>query len=461
MRTDGHGDLARKNRVFFGLGTIGRDMFYSMISMYLMYYLTEILDLPDGTMWWMTGVLTVLRVFDALNDPVMGTLIDNVNTRHGKFKPPMLLGALLGGALAVLLFADLGLSGAAYVAFFAVVYLLWDIFYGANDIAYWSMMPALSLEQKERERIGAFARICANIGMFAVVVGILPLTGALTDALHDAKRAWLIFAVAVTLLMIGFQLFTLLGVKERRERFKKEEKTTLRQMFSVIFKNDQLLYTTVAMGLFMIGYSTTTGFGTYYFKYAFGDEGMYSVFAAILGVSQLAALMVFPAFSKRMDRKKLYGLATALVLIGYVIFFFAPMDMLFIGVSGVLIFVGQAFIQLLMLMFLADTIEYGQWKSGKRNESVTFSVQPLINKIGGAAASGIVGVTLILSGINRAETPADVTAEGLLMMKFAMLALPLLCIVAGYIVYRRKYKIDASMYKKIVADLERRGDIKA
>ncbi len=460
MKTGEQGGPARRNRVFFGLGTIGRDMFYSMVSMYLMVYLTEVLDLPDGTMWWMTGVLTVLRVFDALNDPVMGTVIDNVNTRYGKFKPPMLIGALVGGALIVLLFADLGLTGAAYIVFFAVVYLLWDVFYGANDIAYWSMLPALSLDQKERERIGAFARICANVGMFAVVVGILPLTGALTNALGDAKRAWFVFAVGVTLLMILFQLFTLLGVRERRERFKQEEKTTLRQMFGVIFHNDQLLYTTLAMALFMIGYSTTTGFGTYYFKYAFGNEGMYSVFAAILGVSQLGALTAFPFFSKRMDRKKLYGLATALVLIGYVIFFFAPMDMLFIGVAGVLIFVGQAFIQLLMLMFLADTIEYGQWKSGKRNESVTFSVQPLINKIGGAAASGIVGVTLILSGINRAASPADVTVEGLLMMKVSMLALPLLCIVAGYIVYRKKYKIDAVLYGQIVSDLEKRGDIR-
>ena len=79
-----------------------------------------------------------------------------------------------------------------------------------------------------------------------------------------------------------------------------------------------------------------------------------------------------------------------LVVLGYLTFFFAPMNMIFIGAAGVLIFVGQAFIQLLMLMFLADTIEYGQWKTGKRNESVTFSIQPLINKIGGAIASGIV-----------------------------------------------------------------------
>ena len=113
-----------------------------------------------------------------------------------------------------------------------------------------------------------------------------------------------------------------------------------------------------------------------------------------------------------------------------------------------------------MLMFLADTIEYGQWKTGKRNESVTFSIQPLINKIGGAIASGIVSVTLVISGINAANSAADVTPEGLLVMKLAMLVLPLLCILAGYLVYRSKYKIDAETYRKIVGELRERGDIR-
>ena len=75
------------NRYMFGLGTVGRDMLYTMVSMYLLFYLTEILDLPDSTMWWMTGALTILRIFDAVNDPIMGFLVDNTHTRFGKFKP--------------------------------------------------------------------------------------------------------------------------------------------------------------------------------------------------------------------------------------------------------------------------------------------------------------------------------------------------------------------------------------
>src|SRR5690606_6021327 len=113
--------------------------------------------------------------------------------------------------------------------------------------------------------------------------------------------------------------------------------------------------------------------------------------------------------------------ATVLVVLGYLLFFFAPMTMLVIGPAGILIFLGEAFIQILMLMFFTDTVEYGQWKLGKRNESVTFSIQPVIFKLAAAIANGIVGVTVIVAGIADALTPEEVTAGGLVILKFAML----------------------------------------
>ncbi len=450
----------RRNTLFFGLGTVGRDMFYTMVATYLIVFLTEVMDLPDHTMWWMTLIFTVLRVFDALNDPVMGIIVDNTGGRFGKFKPLILLGAILGALFMVPMFMDFNLPQTAYLILFAILYLGWDLFYGANDIAYWSMLPALSVYPREREKIGAFARICANVGMYAVVVAIMPVTGALSRVLGSAKQAWFLFALAAAALMILFQLFTLIGVKEQREVFRKEEKSGLKDLGRLLKGNDQLRWTILSMGLFMVGYSITTGFGVYFFKYAFGNEGMYPLFALILGAAQLSALGVFPLFSKRFHRRQLYFGATVLVAIGYLVFFLSPMDMLPLGIGGFLIFVGQAFIQLLMLMFLADCVEYGQWKLHKRQESLTFSFQPLINKIGGAAASGIVSATLILSGINSAPTAKDVTPGGITLMKASMLILPLICILAGYYFYHRFFRIDEKLHSQILNELMIRGDLK-
>ena len=133
-----------------------------------------------------------------------------------------------------------------------------------------------------------------------------------------------------------------------------------------------------------------------------------------------------------------------------------------IAVSAVLLFIGQAFIQLLMLMFLADTIEYGQWKLRKRNESITFSIQPLVNKIGGALSTGVISLALILSGIKQGEqTAAAIDAGGKLIIKGAMFALPLVLIIAGYVIYLRKYRIDEETYASILRDLEARGDLRS
>lgn len=462
----------RRNMVTFGMGTIGRDMFYTMVSMFLMVYLTEVLNLNNTIMWWMTGILTVLRVFDAVNDPIAGIIVDNTRSRFGKFKPWMMIGAVVSAAFMLMMFTDLGLTGAGYLIFFAIMYLGWDIFFGLNDIAYWSMLPTLSVDQKIREKMGSFARICASLGMFAVVLAILPGTQAIGIALGgDAAlyqeggsdaflvKSWFVFALIVIGIMIAFQLITVFGVKENKGYFKEEEKTTLRDMMRAIFKNDQLMWLAISLALFMVGYMTTTSFGVHFFKYAYGDANMFSVFSAVLGVSQLAALAVFPLMTKKLSRRKLYTLATVLVVVGYVLFYFSPMSMVPIAIAAMLIFVGQAFIQTLMLMFLADSIEYGQWKLGKRNDSITFSVQPFIYKIGGAIANAVLGTTLILSGLNEAQVTSDATPQGIAMMKFSMMIIPLIVIVAGYLIYLKKFKIDEQMYAKIISDLRERGDI--
>ncbi len=454
-------DPYRKNRYTFGLGTIGRDMLYTLVSMYLLFYMTEVMNLDDATMWWITAVLLAARIFDSVNDPVMGALVDNTRGKHGKFKPYIAWGALGTAIITVLMFADFSLSGLSYVVFFAFLYLLWDVAFTANDIGYWSMLPSLSLDQKEREKIGAIARICANIGLFVIVGAIMPLTDWLGTVLGSDQKAWFVFAVGCAVLMVGGQAITVFGVKEPHLAAEPQQNATLKDLGNAIFKNDQLLFTAISMSLFMIGYSITTTFGTYYFKYVYGDENMYSVFGVVLGVAQILALSIFPLFSKKWNRKTLYAIGTALVLLGYGVFFFAPTDtMLFIGIAGMLLFIGQAFIQLLMLMFLADSIEYGQWKLGRRSESVTFALQPFINKIGAAIANAVVSATVIISGINSAVTPADVPPEGITTLKLAMFALPLATIVLGYIVYLWKFKIDEKMYAKILEDLKERGEVK-
>lgn len=448
----------KRNQFTFGLGTLGRDMVYTMISMYLMFYLTDVLSLSTSVLWWITGIIMFARVFDAFNDPIMGVIVDNTHSKFGRFKPWICLGSVLSGIFTILLFTDFGLVGAPYIIVFAIIYLLWGITYTMHDISYWSLLPTLSQDLHEREKISSIARICANIGLFSIVALIVPITTALGDALGSLQKGYFALAIILVIIMILFLCFTVFGVKEPKLAVEQKNSTSLKEMIFVIFKNDQLMVTAIANALFMIGYCTTTSFGLYYFKYVYGNEDMYSIFAVILGVSQLVAISVFPAFAAKFPRKLLYTVATGLVVAGYVVFFFAPnTTMLYIGIAGVLLFVGQAFIQVLMLLFLTDSVEYGEWKLGKRNDSVTFSLQPFINKMGGAVASGIVGAIVIISGMQEAKTAADMTQQGLLILKMAMMAFPLICIVVGFFIYRSKYILDEKMFNKIVEELNERN----
>ena len=166
----------------------------------------------------------------------------------------------------------------------------------------------------------------------------------------------------------------------------------------------------------------------------------------------------------------LYTGSMIAVTISYVIFFLSFEWLPLIVIAGLGLFFAQAFIQLLMLLFLADAVEYGEWKLGKRNEAASFAVQPFINQFGGAASKGIVSFTLILSGINMIANAAGADPEkaeqiiaatpdsAVWIMKVSMMILPLICILIGFVIYMKKFKIDEKTYEQILADLQAKED---
>ena len=158
------------------------------------------------------------------------------------------------------------------------------------------------------------------------------------------------------------------------------------------------------------------------------------------------------------------------VTVSYVIFFLSFEWLPLIVIAGLGLFFAQAFIQLLMLLFLADAVEYGEWKLGKRNEAASFAVQPFINQFGGAASKGVVSFTLIISGINmianaiaanpenEAQIIATMPESAVWIMKISMMILPLICILIGFVLYIKKFKIDEETYANILADLKAREE---
>ena len=444
----------RRNAWSFAVGTLGRDFVYTMVTLFLLVFLTEVLDLDDATMWWVNGILLAARLFDAFTDIIMGGIVDNTRTRWGAYKPWIVVGILAASVFAILLFTDTGLRGGQFLVWFAVVYVLWGVAWTLNDIPYWSMLPALTLDPRERERISSLTKVFATVGLFVAVVAVIPVT----NALGGDARAWTTFVSWGVVAMLGFQAITVVGVRQP-PIVRPQQRTSLRELAGIVLHNDQLVATAASMILFTTGYVTTTTFGVYFFKYAYRDEGMYAPFAAVLGVAQLLGFALFPLARRWMSRRALFTAAIVMCVLGYAVFFFSPMNMIPIGIAGLLIFVANAVIVVLIIVFLTDCIEYGQWRTGRRNGAVTFALQPFINKVAGALATAIAGATLILTGINSAPTVDSVTDEGLLGMRIMMMVFPVVLIVLAYLVYLRWYRIDEAFHTRIVADLRERGEL--
>jgi melibiose permease/lactose/raffinose/galactose permease len=475
--------VSKRTRYSFGYGCIGRDACYTLVSSFIMTYLTLAVGLADWQLVAVGFIMVAARIWDAINDPMMGFIVDNTRSRWGKFKPYILAGALLNSIFTVLLFCNFGFGDVLFLVMFGITYIMWGMTYTVNDISYWSMLPTLTVNQQEREKVSSLARIGANIGLFAItaLVPIVTQMGRMSDM-------YLLLSIVVAVLFVACQILVVVGVQEGSDPIiqDKAAKIRLRDILTIVFKNDQLVALIGCILLFNIGYYVTTGFGVQFFYFDYGVYGgmEFTIFALTIGVAQILTLMLYPTLSKGRTRRQMFSIAIGMILIAYVGFmlvgYVLPMNMPMLCVIGFVLFSGQAIIQLLNYVMLADTVEYGQWKLGSRNESVIFSVNPFMTKLAGAIQAGVFAVTLAVSGLNRyssaiselendpflTKTEINVQANALvqtisqsskLMLRASMIVLPLLLIVTSYLIYMKFYNIDEQRYAQIITDLEQRA----
>lgn len=478
----------QKQRVgVYTVSGLGRDLAYTLYSTYLMVFFTDALGLTESELVAVGIVMSIARIWDAINDPLMGIIIDNRTTRWGKFKPWILVGAITSAICFFLLFQDFKLAGGAFVAVFAIIYVLSDMTYTMNDIAYWTMYSTFSTDAKEREKIGSQARTFASIGMF-ITVALTPLVYQ-SGALGTPKRAFSIWSLIIVSIFLISQIAVVLFVRESKDPIMtqpKAEKTKFKDILKIIFKNDQLVILMFIILFLNIGYFITTALGIYFFNYDFNKYGglEFTIFSVILAVSQLLAFILLPILTKKYKRKTVFTLAFGLMTAGYASFFLVgyvlPMNMIFIGIAGFLLFFGQGFMQVLHIIMLADTIEYGQWKLGTRNESVIFSVNPFVVKLATSIQILVVSITLAITKLNRdvikpltdeinLNKPdndwirnfigTNVTGEMRFGLRMSMLFIPFLFVLASFLLYRFKFKIDENMHQKITEELRVRVEL--
>lgn len=458
-----------KQRIAYALGAFGHDTFYVTLSTYFMVFVTSCMfaGADKATTAKMIGIVTSLvvgiRLVEIIFDPIIGGIIDNTRTKFGKFKPWIVIGGLISSAFLIILFTDFfGLAThnvTLFLILFIAVFIILDSFYSFKDIAFWSMIPAISTESKEREKLATFARLGSSLGANGTTLAVVPIvtffTAMMTGKQEQGAAGWLWFAVIAAIIAGGTAVITAIFTKENDSAIRQQqEKASVKDVFKAVVKNDQLMWVSLAYIAYAIANVATTAVLFYFFKYVLGAPQEFWIVGLVAAILGLVAVPLFPLFTKLFTRRFVYIGGIILMMSSYFFFSIAGTNLALVIVGLVLFYFPQQLIFLAALMTITDSVEYGQWKNGVRNEAVTLSLRPLLDKIAGALSNGIVSFVAVASGMTGNATAATVTAHGVQTFKMYAFYLPAALMVFSVIVFALKVTLTEKKHAQIVAELE-------
>jgi lactose/raffinose/galactose permease len=455
----------------YAAGSFGHDAFYATLSTYFMIFVTGALfDTGDKAfdakmIGWVTTLIVTIRLVEIAFDPIIGGIVDNTRSRFGKFKPWLVVAGLISSVLLVVIFTDFGglatSNPVLYIILFGIVFIILDAFYSFKDIAFWSMLPALTLDSSKREKFGTIARFGSTLGQQGVQIVVVPLVAFFSMAFVGVdgvtKTGWFWFAIVIAVVAYLGALITVVGTKEEDNVVRQNtEKVSVIDVFKVIGKNDQLMWQAISYIIFALSYVVTNSLLLYYFTYVLGMAQAFAIVGVMTTIEGMIAVVAFPVLTKFMQRRTIFVSGAFVMLLGYLVFLFGGQSLPVVLVAVTLFFMPYPIMFLVVLMTITDSVEYGQWKLGTRHESVTLAIRPLLDKLAGAFANGIVGFAAVGAGMIGNAKPSDISAAGLLTFKSFMFYGPMILIAISTLIYWKKVTLTEKRHDEIVAELEAR-----
>lgn len=482
--------LGLAEKVSYGLGAVGKDMVYMLSASYILYYYQDIMGVSAIAMGI---ILLAARVFDAFNDPIMGIVVSKTKSRWGKFRPWLLIGTITNAVILYLMFScPPALKGSGLVAYAAVTYILWGITYTMMDIPYWSMIPAFTESGKEREGFSALARSCAGVGSAIVsIVTVLCVSvlgskfgGNLVEQYQSAvssfgetsaqavvlkgqldRIGYKFFALAIAALFVIFTVICCVSIKEKSTVDVKT--SSVGDMFKALFKNDQAVTIVVAIVMINTALYTTSNLVIYFFKYDFSPatwETNYTLFNTFGGGFQILAMMIlFPLFRSFINTIKIFYVCFIMSFAGYVIL----LGISFTGTSNFWLLVPSAFLimsaigmlNVVVTIFLANTVDYGELKNGHREEAVIFSMQTFVVKLASGISALVASIILAVFHISKDGFSGTVLAQGSRMgLRMCMTLIPMFVLLVGLFVFKKCYILTDEKLQQITADLKAKNN---
>lgn len=452
-----------KGKLGYGVGAIGLDLSYGMFYSFLAKYLTDTVGLGAAFLLVLTPIA---RLWDGINDPMMGTIIDNTNTKMGKYRPWILTGSFLNAIVLVLLFTNpLGLSGLGMCVYVAIMYILWGMTNTLADIPYWSMIPSFTSDQNERSIVSTLARTFSGLGQGIVTIGAPILMAAVslttsTDEYGETvkvydERSYMIAAMICAVFLIVFSSLSVLTTKEKKV-IKSAEKFSFKKTIAIVRANDQLLIFMLFAMISNAGWYLTSGVATYYFDVVVGDASKQSIFSTSSAVGSILGLVMLPILIKFFSKRRAYQISLLLAATGYAMMSVGAfannltiMNIFYVvGAMGIgSMFIGQT-------IFLADVVDYGEVKLGFRAESITFSMKGFLQKMAYTIQTIILFVSLAVSNYDGTAHSSN-PESAKLSITFMLVVIPAILFIISFIIFTKKFKLHGEYMKEITEQVEK------
>jgi len=459
--------LSFMEKLTYGLGAVGKDMVYMLSASYILYYYQDIMGVSA---WAMGIILLIARVFDAFNDPIMGILVAKTKTPFGKFRPWLMIGTITNAIVLYFMFAaPPSLDGSGLVAYAAVTYIVWGVTYTMMDIPYWSMVPAFTEGGKERENLSALARSCAGVGSALIAVVTILLVSSLGNAFAGAgassneieRVGFKYFTLIVAVLFIVFITIMCATIKEKSSV--DMQTATVGDMFKALVSNDQAMTMVITIVLVNSAVYITSNLVIYFFKYDFGGadwRSAYTVFNTFGGGVQILSMMIFfPLLRKFMSSMKVFFTCFFSAVIGYAVLlaitFTSMKNVTVLLIPAFFIFAAVGVLNVLTTVFLANTVDYGELKNDRRDESVIFSMQTFVVKLASGFAALIASLCLTVFNISNDENAVAQASTGSVVgLRMTMTVLPIVVLVLGVGIFKKKYILTDEKLDEISAELK-------
>ncbi|SDY14817.1 glycoside/pentoside/hexuronide:cation symporter, GPH family [Evansella caseinilytica] len=447
-QTESNQQLKMREKFTYGFGNLGANLLITTANTFIIYFYTEVVGIAVATVG---TLLLVARIFDGITDVGMGIIVDKTKSKHGKSRPWLLWMAVPYGLAIIMLFSspEFGDTGKVIYAFITYVFAL-SIVYTATTVPYNAMIGTLSQHQKDRGHLSIFRTAFGFTGALAVSMMTLPIV----SFFGDGKKGWMITAVIYGVVA---SLLFILVFKSTKERVMpvasaiagQKQKMPLTQSLKTLVKNKYWLIVIVVMLVTFIN-SGLSGVNVYYAQYILGNPNLvgamgFAQFLPIIGMM----LFMGPIMKRFSNRDVCIGGMIISILSSFVIMI-DPANMTIVMIGLALRGIGGAPLLVAGYAMLADTVEYGEWKTGIRNEGMTFSAATFGEKVGTGIGGMLLGTLMGLGGYVGGQAVQSATA--LSSIKAVFIYVP---IVAGVIavILLTFYKLD-KIYPQIIAELQ-------